>query len=77
MNDFTIGELAILKHVLNVNSDGYKDPELLNKLQTLIDNYCEHEWISYAQPLSCASFNSELEAAIRETKCKKCGVEYK
>lgn len=44
MNYFTIEELAVLKHALNTNIDGYKDPYLLNKIQSLIENYCEHEW---------------------------------
>ena len=44
MNDFTKEELAVLKHSLNTNVDGYKDPGLLNKLQSMIDNYCDHEW---------------------------------
>jgi len=63
MNDFTKEELSILyrslNHMLEINY--FIQPssfELLNKIQSLIDNYCEHE------------NGGELEIFI--DVCKKC-----
>ena len=64
MNDFTREELAVLKHSLNTNVDGYKDPGLLNKLQSMIDNYCEHEYVSPYY----------INGDDRHYQCEDCGI---
>ena len=73
MNDFTKEELAVLKHVLNTNIDGYKDPCLLNKIQSLLDNYCEHETDKEIYSIR----NSRLGAEKMINKCKHCGEFYR
>ena len=57
MNDFTKEELAMLVLELNIairnwgEAKEYQDyPRLKNKIQSMIDNYCEHEWIFYISP---------------------------
>ncbi len=48
MNDFTKEELETLISTINsvriyTGIDNW-DEELFNKLQSMIENYCEHEW---------------------------------
>ena len=79
MNDFTKDELAILKHVLNINPDGYRDPGLLNKIQSLIDNHCEHEsnGVTYFEYPSDMTLTEALEQSQPSEKCKHCGEFYR
>lgn len=72
MNDFTKEELADLKDYINYAvSHSYgptadKVDTIYNKIQSMIDNYCEHEsdGLSYtAYPPQC--------------KCNKCGEYYR
>lgn len=52
MNDFTKDELEILYQCVTGNRNyqgGQMFPELNSKIQSLIDNYCEHEWVEAAQ----------------------------
>lgn len=49
MNDFTKKELHLLCDSIAVwmgETNHYPDdlPELLRKTQSMIDNYCDHEW---------------------------------
>lgn len=44
MNDFTKEELNILRAALHEILFFSETPKLLNKIQSMIDNYCEHEW---------------------------------
>jgi len=51
MNDFTKEELALIRTGMRcvvtfvaVKDDYATANNLLNKVQSLIDNYCEHEW---------------------------------
>lgn len=45
MNDFTKEELKNLRACLDVCiSDDGSDEELMKKLESMIDNYCEHEY---------------------------------
>ncbi len=48
MNDFTKEELNILYDYLDHACDTYQEPDssykLKDKIQFMIDNYCEHEW---------------------------------
>ena len=68
MNEFTKEEFerigtAVSYYAIDVESDnGMKYLALSKKIQSLIDNYCEHEWYEHKQ------------AGI---VCKKCGEEYK
>lgn len=60
MNDFTKEELETLFAVMDDGkNDCGHDDELIDKLQSLIDNYCEHEW--------------DLHDYTRD-KCTKCGA---
>ena len=61
MNDFTKEELSKLRDAW-VNYD-YCDDELESKIQSLIDNYCEHEYMTFLQDHNNEPF---LE------KCMKC-----
>jgi hypothetical protein len=46
MNDFTKEELGIILY--SVDAVAFHEDEdrndLFNKIQSMIDNYCEHEW---------------------------------
>jgi len=47
MNDFTKEELKEIWESLDVErlqSGVYVYTELMNKIQSMIDNYCDHEW---------------------------------
>lgn len=54
MNDFTKEELNILKAAMGEILFFPETPRLMNKIQSMIDNYCEH-----------ASLFSENDYAIR------------
>lgn len=58
MNDFTKEEL---KNILNGEVTLYPHTyqELVNKIQSMIDNYCEHQ--------------SEIDVGEAPLICKKCG----
>lgn len=75
MNDFTREELGEIKSC--VYFEGWKSPELenanqhlLDKIQAMIDNYCEHEFIATtaSHMISTPRWH---EAVI---KCVRCGV---
>jgi hypothetical protein len=60
MNDFTKEELEILMYGLgNINDKPCM--ELENKLQSMIDNYCAHEWQNSGDHgiLSCINCDSQ------------------
>lgn len=42
MNDFTKEELIIV--AINLCCNDEKTAELLNKINLMIENYCEHDW---------------------------------
>ena len=64
MNDFTKDELEYLEEAVkfHIEEDYQQNPALsvLDKLQSMIDNYCEHEFIV---------FNKEYN----HVECIKCG----
>lgn len=64
MNDFTKEELIYLFEAIDSDIECFNEPEIAynarDKLQSLIKNYCEHEWIEY--PNDCAAI----------PYCKKC-----
>jgi len=43
MNDFTKEELGYLYDELDANYSELKNIPLMNKVKSMIDNYCEHE----------------------------------
>jgi hypothetical protein len=60
MNDFTKEELEEIKYFIFGNPKSNND--LCLKIQSMIDNYCEHDWVhSYRE--------KEYEL------CSKCGEE--
>lgn len=66
MNDFTKEELERILKAFEwiyeeINSSWDVDIEL--KLQSMIDNYCEHDW-----------HNSYCGCALTNFDCNKCGV---
>ena len=67
MNDFTKEELEFI--ALSIDSITLEDNEtelhnnLFHKIQSMIDNYCEHEWVVETK-----------EFDIKNAKCRKCGV---
>lgn len=60
MNDFTKEELQIIYANSNPCVSDEMRP-ILDKIQSMIDNYCEHEWAYY---FSCDG---------SDVKCMKCG----
>lgn len=66
MNDFTKDELQILSEYLDYPIEeiaGYEGNrlQLSVKLQSLIDNYCEHEWNhGGADCIACAKCEKEV-----------------
>ncbi len=60
MNDFTKEEL---ENILNGNVTLYPHTHcnLVNKIQSMIDNYCEHEW----ENICC-------QCALDKIYCHKC-----
>jgi hypothetical protein len=51
MNDFTKEELDSLLHCVDIYIDGdtlikHHYREISCKIQSLMDNYCEHEWMN-------------------------------
>lgn len=66
MNDFTKEQLKNLRACLDVCiSDDDSDDELMHKLDTMIDKYCEH-----------TPSDAHYEQ-FRWHLCRKCGVQYK
>lgn len=61
MNDFTKEELKCLHNAIALQlrdipmseTNAIKRSELVGKLQSMIDNYCEHEWQHYIQENIC------------------------
>jgi hypothetical protein len=62
MNDFTKEELKILKAALGEIMFFEQTPRLLTKLQSMIDNYCDHSLKEVKTPF----FDS--------IRCEKCKV---
>jgi hypothetical protein len=61
MNDFSKEELELLQTALS--EIDYSNP-LWEKIQSMIDNYCEHEWEFYLSP------------NINILRCNKCNKGY-
>ncbi len=61
MIDFTKKELEAIKRALITHDFRY--PDLMNKTQSMIDNYCEHEY-------------SPTEALNVPLHCLKCGLKF-
>ena len=83
MNDFTKEELKLLDFALSIinlwgsaygdlrKTDGNK---LRSKIQSMIDNYCEHE----SESISSWGIIKSCEGDINKPfKCKKCGEFYR
>ena len=73
MNDFTKEELQSLVACISVHCPDSVD--LKNKIQSMIDDYLEHEW-----NISDRNFLMKLMLNPGEcfpVVCKKCGVGYK
>lgn len=92
MNDFTKDELCIIYNFFERHKqDSYDDCRysgLLNKIQSLIENYCEHEECQHESDgkyylrtektiLQSEYLDGELNFNNSEYKCKKCGEFYK
>lgn len=69
MNDFTKEELMCMRKA--IENELYKIPmsnlnsqrrrELLDKLNSLIDNYCEHDYVT-------------MNKEVSHIQCVKCGI---
>lgn len=64
MNDFTKEELDYMSDILKIHINDYptlttRDSDFLNKLQSMIDNYCEH-------------VSGYIDYDYQATRCKKC-----
>jgi hypothetical protein len=60
MNDFTKEELGILACNLCINP---KTKDILSKLASMINNYCEHEWDNF--------YKGSINIGIYCNKCNK------
>ena len=62
MNDFTKEELEYIMHLWHVCNSYHSSPSqnFKNKLQSMIDNYCEHDPVG--------------DWHVCVDKCSKCGV---
>jgi hypothetical protein len=60
MNDFTKEELEILQKAMNYWAGEHAGKVIKNKIQSMIDNYCEHD---------C----KETIFKVATTSCSKCG----
>lgn len=76
MNIFTKGELRIIKQC--VYFEGWKsesenaNQQLLDKIQRVIDDYCEHEYVSVPD-YRAASITTNLgKCTPIIVRCKKC-----
>ena len=74
MNDFTKDELKIF-HILVARSlrceplsqeSSIEFAKLIHKVESMIDNYCEHQWKTNAAPRGFESWN--------KTECINCGA---
>lgn len=71
MNDFTKEELIILKDALyGVLLDVSEEKILANTLQSMIDNYCEHEPSKNHPPIPWDAEGSYIKEW--EYRCGKC-----
>lgn len=73
MNDFTKDELMSLQFCMEVAMGGDSSirdsrKELHQKIQSMIDNYCEHEHKHYSV--------GDTRPMHMTHECVKCGVEY-
>lgn len=60
MSDFTKEELEYIYDELDSNYSELKNIPLMNKVKSMVDNYCDHEWITYPNDFAASPF------------CKKC-----
>lgn len=78
MNNFTKEELRCLLLTLDnvyIASRTVRQHELQEKIQSMIDNYCEHDYIE--KDYICHKCNAELKPGIQEyiyepKTCSKC-----
>ena len=64
-NEFTLEELKLIQDNLHWNDCADKNQQLLklnNKLQSMIDNYCDHEW-------------EQTYIEVEMEYCNKCGIQ--
>lgn len=69
MNDFTKEELKYLYEAAETEvkyfNDGHIGHSVLLKLQSMIDNYCEHEWRSSAiDAIYCPHCQKHVECKL-------------
>ena len=71
MNDFTKNELATIKSALIVWIRAYSlaggliSPPLLDKVKSMIDNYCEHEHTKVV-PANCVLMCANCQKVVEE-----------
>lgn len=76
MNDFTKEELESMLHCIELLEADYEDTwddRLYNKIESMIDNYCEHEWENECcgcdpENLMCAKCKRDLWGDFFEQK---------
>lgn len=74
MNDFTKEELECLHNAIALQlrdipmseTNAIRRTELVGKIQSMIDNYCEHEWK--------LTFSGSI---IKGIYCQKCAIKLK
>ena len=71
MNDFTRDELQYLLEMVDsikIVNRSVNDDELQEKLQSMIDNYCEHNFIGYAEGQATFPYCNKCCKAILNDK---------
>ncbi len=65
MNGFTKDELREIADALDYKyiTSGISASKTVNKIQSMIDNYCEHDWIfnQHEQPKYCINCKKDYE----------------
>ena len=70
MNEFTKEDLENLHYCMRqmtIHINKYDD--IYNKLQSMIDNYCDHEFLQ-KESVDCERYGCDITYTI----CSKCGV---
>lgn len=70
MNDFKKEELLTIQELIVWSDDSYESQServrsVQNKIQSMIDNYCEHDYIG--------SMKHCIDCGVSEFRCNKCG----
>lgn len=64
MNDFTKEELSYIYDELDSNYSELKNIPLMNKVEAMIENYCEHEFMEYMHGAAAIPYCNKCKRVI-------------